>query len=69
MPPLIQTNRDMWKARERLGLTQQEMATAIGYATNAYQRLEAGTRRISKTVARLVWMIESHGLPKWDRMT
>lgn len=47
--------------RHRLGLTQKEMARAIGFSgSRHYQYLEAGAKRINPRIAALVKNLEEN---------
>lgn len=49
MIPLVSmTGAELRRARERLGLTQREMAEAIGWQRNSIARCERGERPISR---------------------
>lgn len=57
-PPVFQ------EAREELGLTQNELAQALGLSSDrAVRRYENGEREISHSLARLMWFFIHHGIP------
>jgi len=48
------------------GLSQAKAAKLLGMGLSGYQYLEAGTNRITDTMARLLWFIETYGPPPVD---
>lgn len=63
------TPTEFRQARDDLGLTVNQMATALGVAPEHVRRLEmtgdqASRRGISEPVARLMKMFKRHGVPK-----
>jgi transcriptional regulator with XRE-family HTH domain len=59
---LIETGADLTRLRERLGMTQEEMAAALGVSgRRAVSHWEHGRRGIHPMVARLCWYLEHHG--------
>ena len=53
------TGEEFRRIRERLGLTQVEMAEQLGIHSNSLARLERGERAISEPIARLVTLLAS----------
>ena len=49
--------------REKLGLTQREMAEAVGLHVNSYAKAERGEMAISRTLAKVVLWIAATGEP------
>ena len=47
-------------ARQRLGLTQQQLALALGVSPRAVRYYEAGTRKVPATVAKLLGLLGSN---------
>jgi transcriptional regulator with XRE-family HTH domain len=43
------TREELKRARERLGMTQRELAEALGMQTNSVTRMEIGLQRIMRT--------------------
>lgn len=52
------------EAREKLGLSQDKFAQALGLSDNrAIRRYEQEEREISGPISRLVWFFIEHGIP------
>lgn len=51
--------KDLKRIRQKLGLTQKELAERLGVTLVTVGRWEAGMRKISEPVAKLVKMIEA----------
>ena len=60
---------ELRRIREKLGLSRDEMAIELGYEgtpegnTNTMRRFETGRRGLPLTLAKLVFMIDTFGLP------
>lgn len=57
------SGKQLRAVREKLGLTQVEMAEAVGLHVNSYAKAERGEMMISRTLAKLVMWIASTGKP------
>lgn len=67
--------QQMRAARNRVGLTQKEVALQLGYTWRYYKRLESGHRRITEDIAcRFVAIIEQRKVEqatlalRWQRI-
>jgi DNA-binding transcriptional regulator YiaG len=60
---------DLYRIRKGLRLTRDEFAIEIGYEgtkrnnATTIRRFEDGDRGVPLSVAKLIWLIEQHGLP------
>jgi len=61
------TPEKLKQLRDQLGLSHAEMGDMLGVSMTQVYRLEAGTRRISPTISRLLDYIGKHRTPKRRR--
>ncbi len=54
------TGAELRRRRQRLGLTQKQMADRVGVHWNSLARMERGEMTISEPVARLVRFLVDH---------
>jgi DNA-binding transcriptional regulator YiaG len=60
---------ELRRIRQKLGLSRDEFAIELGYEgtsegnTNTMRRFETGRRGLPLTLAKLIFMIDVHGLP------
>jgi transcriptional regulator with XRE-family HTH domain len=57
------SGKQLKAVREKLGLTQAEMAEAVGFHVNSYAKAERDEMAISRTLAKLVLWITATGKP------
>lgn len=55
------TAREVQRIRERLGLTQQQLADALGVSRESVNKWEAGTKRMSEPTSRLLKRMDEEG--------
>jgi predicted transcriptional regulator len=55
------TAKELRKARERLGLTIQELADLSGYSWSQVQRMEVGKRSVSDRIVAFVSLLKKSG--------
>lgn len=56
------------KLRQRLGLTQQELARRLGVARVSVTRWENGTRKPSKVIELAIRSVEARDTRSWHRL-
>jgi len=67
------TPNEFRNIRKKLNLTMDDFAIELGYEgtrtgnRNTIARFERNKRPIPLPVAKLAWMMELHGIPRWPR--